>query len=207
MEICEGVITRERATKTRVEKAVLDLVIVCSQMKEFVRKMLIDENRIYVLTKYASKKGVKKQKISDHNILVCNFSIQVVAKLPTLRKEFFLLKNADDQRKFYNLTSHTDKLSTSININRSFPHNASIFFKNLNSCIQNCFKKVKIKKGGPIPHIGEETIQEKLKKKMRLKLFLKTNQCKLGEARAKAELDELEEYLTETCATKNAEEI
>ena len=207
MEICEGVITRERATKTRVEKAVLDFVIVCSQMKEFVRKMLIDENRIYVLTKYASKKGVKKQKISDHNILVCNFSIQVVAKLPTLRKEFFLLKNADDQRKFYNLTSHTDKLSTSFNINRSFPHNASIFFKNLNSCIQNCFKKVRIKKGGPIPHLGEETIQEKLKKKMRLKLFLKTNQCKLGEARAKAELDELEEYLTETCATKNAEEI
>ena len=33
------------------------------------------------------------------------------------------------------------------------------------------------------------------------------NKCIRGEARAKAELDEVEEFLIETCASKNAEKI
>jgi hypothetical protein len=49
--------------------------------------MFIDENRINVLTKYASKKGRKKNKTSDHNILVSKFSIQVEAKPRSVRAE------------------------------------------------------------------------------------------------------------------------
>ena len=75
MNICDGVITRERVTKERVEKAVIDYVIVCDKLKEFVESMFVDENRLHVLTKYASKKGIRKHIVSDHNILVCTFGI------------------------------------------------------------------------------------------------------------------------------------
>ena len=131
----------------------------------------------------------------------------MAAKLVTLRKEVFLLKNPDDQRKFYQETSQTDKLSSSFSEKRTFPHNANTFFKNLKSCIYNNFRKVRIKKGGKIPQLGERLIQDKLDIKTKLKLFLMVNKCIRGEARAKAELDEVEEFLIETCASKNAEKI
>ena len=38
MEECKGTITRERITTTRVEKSVIDFVIVCERMKESVKK-------------------------------------------------------------------------------------------------------------------------------------------------------------------------
>ena len=207
MDICTGVITRERITKARVEKSVIDFIIVCGKMKEFVKSMMIDDERIHVLTKYASKTGVRKHKVSDHNVLVCKFSIHVESKLVTLRKEYFQLKNIDNQRKFYLETTQTDKLSSSFNNQRSFPHNANVFFRNLKSCIHQNFKKIRIKKGGTIQPLGEKTLQEKLQMKTKLKIFLKTNQCKIEEVRAKAELEEVENFLTETCATKNAELI
>ena len=61
MDICDGAITRERRTTTRIEKSVLDYIIVCSIMKEYARRMVIDEKRIHVLTKFASKKGLEAQ--------------------------------------------------------------------------------------------------------------------------------------------------
>ena len=113
MEKCKGVITRERVTKTRVERAVIDFVIYCNRIKEYVSKMEVDEERIHVLTKYASKKGTKKLKQSDHNIMFCKFSIQVEEMPRTLRKEFFQLKNIQHQEKFQEETSYTDKLTSS----------------------------------------------------------------------------------------------
>ena len=41
----------------------------------------------------------------------------------------------------------------------------------------------------------------------KLKPFLKVNKCVRGEARAKAELDEVEEFLIETYASKNADKF
>ena len=38
-------------------------------MLDYIEKMKIDDDRIHVLTKYASKTGIKKRVESDHNIL------------------------------------------------------------------------------------------------------------------------------------------
>ena len=57
LDVCDGTITRERKTKSRIEKSVIDYVIVCSKIREFVKSMNIDEDRFHVLTKYASKKA------------------------------------------------------------------------------------------------------------------------------------------------------
>ena len=96
-----------------MEKAVIDFVLVCAEMREFIKSLFIDEKRIHVLTKYASKKGIKKHKASDHNIMVGRFSIQLEVKPRTVRTEFFQLKNIEDQRKFYQDTNSTGKLTSS----------------------------------------------------------------------------------------------
>ena len=69
LNLCKGIITRERITALKIEKSVIDYVIVCEGMKKYLEDMLIDEDIIHVLTKYAGTKGSKKKVLSDHNIL------------------------------------------------------------------------------------------------------------------------------------------
>ena len=73
MDVCEGIITRERATKNKLEKAVIDYVVVCNELKEFTKSMIIDEKRIHVLTKYASKKGKSTQEV-----IITFFSVDLI---------------------------------------------------------------------------------------------------------------------------------
>ena len=61
----EGYITRHRRTIVGDEKAILDFVIVCDQLLAFFERMIIDEERANVLTKYKSSKGVKSKSESD----------------------------------------------------------------------------------------------------------------------------------------------
>ena len=110
--------------------------------------MVVDENRIHVLTIYSGKKGKIRKKVSDHNTLFCKFSILLEVVHMTVRKEFFQLKNIENQELFYEETNTTNKLTASFQENRTFPHNANIFFKVLNDCTHKCFKKVRVKSGG-----------------------------------------------------------
>ena len=73
--LCSGVITRQRVTQTNAERSVLDYIIVCEQLEQFLEMMVIDEDRNFPLTKYASKKGVRKIVQSDQNTLYAKFSI------------------------------------------------------------------------------------------------------------------------------------
>ena len=198
MDICEGTITRERITKDRIERSVIDYVIICCKMIKFVKSMLIDEKRIHVLKKYASKKGVKKHKLSDYNILFCKFSIQVEELSSVVRKEFFQLKNKEDQRKFLDETSIVNKLTSSFSENLSFSHCANIFFKKLKNSIHKCFKKICIKSGSQKYPYGDSLVQEKLMMKRKLGIFLKNNTCPDLDSIVKEKLDEIDNFLTET---------
>ena len=66
LAITEGLAIYSQAinvlTKDKLGKAVIDFVLVCDEMREFVKSLFIDEKRIHVLTKYANKKGIKIQK-------------------------------------------------------------------------------------------------------------------------------------------------
>ena len=48
--------------------------------------MIIDDKRQFVLTKYASLKGLRKKVESDHNALVGSFTLPYNVKKPELRK-------------------------------------------------------------------------------------------------------------------------
>ena len=113
LEKCKGVITRERRTTLKVEKSVIDYVIMCESMKNYLEEMTIDDDRIHVLTKYASSRGLKKKIISDHNILFSRFSILFDTKPKTVRREIFNFKDKENQAAFLEETSTPGSLSSS----------------------------------------------------------------------------------------------
>ena len=70
-ELCEGIITRNRKTIISEEKSVIDYIIVCDFLVNYLEQMLIDECRTHVLTKYLKNSKTE----SDHNILYAKFAI------------------------------------------------------------------------------------------------------------------------------------
>ena len=205
LDICKGVITRERVTSATVEKSVIDYVIVCSDMKNYLEAMLVDDDRIHVLTKYAGTKGCKKKVLSDHNILVCKFSILFNRFVNTVRREFFKLKDKEGQELFLKETSSSQALANSFSENRTFPHNTNVFFKSLNGCIQKCFTKIRIRTNEKVgTDRVSSLVEEKLKLKTKLKIRAKNCTDILEKKIIEEQLDEIESYLTEKCAARNA---
>ena len=49
LPICEGLITRSRIKEGIPERSVLDFFVVCSRVLPFVTKMVIDEDKKYIL--------------------------------------------------------------------------------------------------------------------------------------------------------------
>ena len=99
---CQGVITRHRKTLNGDEKSVLDYVIICGGLLNHFQKMIIDEDRLHTLTKYASTKGVQHKIESDHNPLFCQFSIKY--KKESIKRErtsYYNFKNCENQEKFF----------------------------------------------------------------------------------------------------------
>ena len=97
----QGTITRQRNLKNREEKSVLDYILVCDILINYVTSMLIDEVRLFTLTKFVSTRGVIKRTKSDHNILFCNFNLSYSYEICSKRRhEIFNLKNVECQELF-----------------------------------------------------------------------------------------------------------
>ena len=59
-DLCKGAITRHRVTKNKEEKSILDYILTCKKLADFLELMFIDEERNFPLTKYSTTKGIKK---------------------------------------------------------------------------------------------------------------------------------------------------
>ena len=92
-DLCQGVITRHRTTVIGEEKSVIDYIIVCDFLLNYLEKMLIDEKRMYVLTKYAKRS--KSQ--SDHNLLYAKFAITYYRIKTKVKRELFNFKKKECQ--------------------------------------------------------------------------------------------------------------
>ena len=108
-ELCNGIITRERETVIGVERSVIDYILVSELIKPLIIEMNIDEERVKTLTKFASKKGHKKIKTSDHNVITGEFSIPVF-KNQSIRKEIYTLRDENDLAAFKVNTENEAKL-------------------------------------------------------------------------------------------------
>ena len=58
---CQGLVTRRRMCNGVAEESVLDFFVVCNRVLPFVKRMVIDEEKQYILTNYQQAKGEEKQ--------------------------------------------------------------------------------------------------------------------------------------------------
>ena len=99
LSMCEGTITRIRELESRTETAVLDFFIVNEKLSPFLKRMVVDENRDFILSNFDQAKKNKRIIESDHNGLILEIDIQFSHKKPE-RLEMFNLKNIECQKAF-----------------------------------------------------------------------------------------------------------
>ena len=112
---CKGTISRYRKTTKRTEMSVLDFFIICRRLYEMLMKMIIDEERIHVLTKYSTRCGVRKIVESDHNPMWCKFDMHWSSYLKPVKKVGFNFKDKESQEAFKKYNYNNDKLITHLN--------------------------------------------------------------------------------------------
>ena len=106
---CEGLITRRRFCEDRLEESVLDFFIVCSKVLPFVKQMVIDESKDYILTNYRQVGKTGNAKDSDHFTEFMDLDIKIKAEKPD-RVEIFNFKVEVSKNQFKKLTSETSDL-------------------------------------------------------------------------------------------------
>ena len=180
-EKCSGTVTRKRVTVDRVEESVIDFLITCEVLAEYLEEMIVDDKREYVLTKFASSKGHRKKVESDHNVLYGKFTLKYNSKKNVVRREVFDFKDKDSQKKFHELTNITSKFEGIFESDRPIEQNVNKFYKTLDDAFHQCFKKIRIRsKNSGSKRVEDEDIFEKMKQKDELLKQMRTTQCKLA---------------------------
>ena len=110
LPLCDGLITRSRLKAGVKELSILDFFVVCERVLPFVKKMVIDESRKYILTNYKNVKRGGEAVDSDHFTQYMDLDLKFVAEKPK-REEIYNFKNKDAQEKFQKLSSETKHFS------------------------------------------------------------------------------------------------
>ena len=153
--------------------------------------MLIDEERLFTLTKFVSTKGVINQTKSDHNVMFCNFDLTYKKEVQTkVRREFFNLKNVECQEAFKEDTDNSTKFTDIFEKEATFEEKTYKFNRCLNQSIRKCFKKVRVN-----PKVRETEISQQLKLWSKLKIFLKTSKCEKSLKKAEKQFKKLDESI------------
>ena len=175
---CTGTITRKRVTKDRIEQSVIDIVMFSSDLQEYLVAVSIDEERKHILSKISkTKKGVKVKE-SDHNTILTEFNLKVIANQPKEKIEVYNLKNKDCQNAFKEYTSKTNMLSSIFDKGDDNIDNLTDrLLKKINGCVAASFKKRRVV-------VNKNTKVETLYDRMRA---LKGKE----DSRSKTELDEV----------------
>ena len=132
--------------------------------------MLIDDDRIHTLTKYASTRGKVKKSESDHNLLFCQFDLTYRSKnITNNRRTIFDFKNAESQEMFHEISSESDTFNKIVDSNYSVEKKSNLFLQNLNKVFERTFKKIRISKSKKRQNSTEEYMKIKSKLKMHLR--------------------------------------
>ena len=196
--LCEGTVMRYRKTINSEKKSVIDYFIVCQKFFKFVKQMVVDEERNYCLTKYATKSGKRSIKESDHNTLILEIeTIEEETKKSAKRETIFNFKNKEQFKKFVQITSNHTGLDTCFDGTEDIEISSRRFLKILKNILHICFSKVRLKKP---------------KQNMRIKKLMKRKEIvrkKLSEAKRtenKKDLANLE-YELDTIAEEISEDV
>ena len=141
---CTGSITRERHTVNGVEKSIIDFDMVSHDLVKEIGKMMIDDQRKYVLTRLTkTKKGIVKKE-SDHNTMVTELQLIWKPDTKSYKQKVYNLKNKECQKQFKHDTDNTKELSNIIDKEEDIEKATKKFLKRLNGFISKHFRKVKV---------------------------------------------------------------
>ena len=162
--------------------------------------MMIDEARKFTLTKYATTKGGRKKTRSDHNPMVCNFSINYEKDRSGLkRKEIFNLKSSECQKQFFEATNAGFKFQKCFDGNNKLESKFNRFFKTLDDMLQKSFTRVRIKSG-----VRKNEVRSLIERKSKLSLSLLSIKCKLAKEIIFHEINKIEDDISKMSASRNA---
>ena len=144
LSICEGVITRKRISNGKLEQSILDFFIVCNLVLPFVTRMVIDEERKYVLTNYEHERKEGKANDTDHATEYMDVKFEVITEKP-VRKEIWNLKCPESQKALKKQTSETKEFSNCFQNELPLITQMEKWKNVLNENIKLTFKKIRIK--------------------------------------------------------------
>ena len=150
LPICKGLITRSRLKDGKLEESVLDIFVVCSSLLPYVKRMVIDENKKYILTNYHKAKNGEKAVDTDHFTEFMDLEIETVEEKPA-REEIFNFKDLESQELFKNLTSDTKAFTNCFNNEKPIEEQIENWRKTLKNFCHKAFKKIRIKRSRPRP--------------------------------------------------------
>ena len=200
---CEGLVTRHRRTVHGDEKSVIDFIIVCDQLLPFFNRMVVDEKRENVLTKYATITGGRIKSESDHNPLFAEFNIKFCGRMNTVRREMFNFKNIENMKKFKKITEDNFEL---LNWRRSESPQKSFkrFFDTLNNTFHRCFGKIRIRPKTFKLQLRNDDISRKFKELTDMEKVINTSTKEAELMSAKIKKGQIESQIYELLAKKNA---
>ena len=144
LPICKGLITRKRIKGEKEEKSVLDFFIVCTRVLPYVKEMVIDEEKEYILTNYKPARNGERAKDSDHFTQYLDIDIKVNPVKP-VRNEIFHINFKASQETFKEITSNTNEFSNCFKSDEPFTTQVDNWRKVLKTKCQMAFKKIRIK--------------------------------------------------------------
>ena len=144
--LCDGgPITRRRVAKGKVEESCIDFVLMSQDLSYFLRKMTIDSNQLYALTKFTTTKGNPCIKRSDHFTIITNFKLKWKEEKPK-REEMFKLRDEEGLEKFKQMTTKSNKLRECFNNrnNLNLEDACNKWYKEVDKVLHQCFTKIRI---------------------------------------------------------------
>ena len=170
---CEGLWTRNDPNGT---KSAIDLVIANEEMQPLVKKMKIDEEGEWTLTRYRKIQGKQEVKPTDHNTIIVelNLAAQRIIK----KKTIWNLKNEESLMKFRSMTENIvmkEKWNTGGDPDEKYNR----WQQQLKKVMYTCFKRVTVKSKIGNPEINK-AIQEKRKIRREIRKLKKIKEMKEG---------------------------
>ena len=171
--------------------------IINEKMRPFLKKMTIDEDRIYCLSNYAQYRKNERVIETDHNAEILELNIQFSKRKPE-REEIFNLKNKACQEAFYN---ETEIFQTDL----PFQVQSKFWLKHFNSILYKCFRKIRIVNNRKKDINGTQNL---MTKRIKLQKDLKSNiiddEMKL---KIKQRIIEIENDIGNEVAEENVKEV
>ena len=109
LDLCDGIITRQRLLENKTERAILDFFLMNDRMSSFLSNITIDEERNFSLSNFSQYKKNQRVIETDHNLMFADFDVSVPKRKPQ-RIELFNLRNTECQGRFTDETTNNEQL-------------------------------------------------------------------------------------------------